>query len=217
MRKHIFEFHNIMSTSNKLSRSCLATIVPYFKLSPLVVLFGYLDRAFGLYLPTFNLIMKYTYGDEFAATGKNIYRKHCLRVRQKMLDTHREANYLEFNVKEGWEPLCKFLDRPVPTNVEGRPKPFPRVNDRTVFGEIFDERLAMLLKRMIWMGVACLIPTVAILGGSWWRSFNWTDWSIVMFCYSHSRIRTPKTEIVHFNLTRSVAAENLLEGFMLSI
>jgi len=31
---------------------------------------------------------------------------------------------LVFNVKEGWEPLCKFLDRPIP-NI-----PFPHVNDR---------------------------------------------------------------------------------------
>ncbi|MCG8350818.1 MAG: hypothetical protein MI924_23855 [Chloroflexales bacterium] len=32
---------------------------------------------------------------------------------------------LVYNVKEGWEPLCAFLDVPVPN------KPFPHVNDRT--------------------------------------------------------------------------------------
>ncbi len=31
---------------------------------------------------------------------------------------------LVFDVKEGWEPLCKFLDVPVPD------EPFPRVNDK---------------------------------------------------------------------------------------
>ena len=31
---------------------------------------------------------------------------------------------LVFDVKEGWEPLCKFLDLPVPE------EPFPKVNDR---------------------------------------------------------------------------------------
>ena len=30
---------------------------------------------------------------------------------------------LTFNVKEGWEPLCKFLGKPVPST------PFPRMND----------------------------------------------------------------------------------------
>lgn len=31
---------------------------------------------------------------------------------------------LIFNVKEGWEPLCRFLEVPVPNT------PFPHVNDR---------------------------------------------------------------------------------------
>lgn len=34
---------------------------------------------------------------------------------------------LVMNVKEGWEPLCRFLGVPVP------PEPFPRVNDRQAF------------------------------------------------------------------------------------
>lgn len=33
---------------------------------------------------------------------------------------------LEFNGKEGWEPLCDFLGKPVPDT------PFPHVNDRVV-------------------------------------------------------------------------------------
>ncbi|CAB4066604.1 unnamed protein product [Lepeophtheirus salmonis] len=35
-----------------------------------------------------------------------------------------EEQLLIFDVRQGWEPLCKFLDRPIP-NV-----PFPRANDR---------------------------------------------------------------------------------------
>lgn len=34
---------------------------------------------------------------------------------------------LEYEVKEGWEPLCDFLDVPVPD------EPFPRANTREVF------------------------------------------------------------------------------------
>jgi len=33
---------------------------------------------------------------------------------------------LEFNVKQGWEPLCAFLGKPVPA------QPFPHINDRVV-------------------------------------------------------------------------------------
>ncbi len=36
---------------------------------------------------------------------------------------------LVYQVKQGWEPLCEFLDKPVPD------KPFPRTNDR---GEFWD-------------------------------------------------------------------------------
>jgi hypothetical protein len=38
---------------------------------------------------------------------------------------------LVFDVAQGWEPLCAFLDRPVPNS------PFPRRNDRTEFWENF--------------------------------------------------------------------------------
>lgn len=34
---------------------------------------------------------------------------------------------LTFNVKEGWEPLCKYLGKPVPAH------PFPRMNDADAF------------------------------------------------------------------------------------
>lgn len=34
---------------------------------------------------------------------------------------------LVFHVKEGWKPLCEFLDRPIPD------QPFPRTNDSKEF------------------------------------------------------------------------------------
>lgn len=37
------------------------------------------------------------------------------------------SQLLVYQVKEGWEPLCAFLDAPVPDD------PFPRTNDRTEF------------------------------------------------------------------------------------
>lgn len=43
---------------------------------------------------------------------------------QFVIDTVPADRLLIFNVKEGWEPLCKFLNIPTP---EG---PFPHINDR---------------------------------------------------------------------------------------
>jgi hypothetical protein len=37
---------------------------------------------------------------------------------------------LVYRVKEGWEPLCRFLGKPVPH------EPFPRTNDQTEFWEL---------------------------------------------------------------------------------
>ena len=39
-----------------------------------------------------------------------------------------------FNVKDGWEPLCKALDVPVPKD-----QPFPRLNDAKAFGNVFED------------------------------------------------------------------------------
>jgi hypothetical protein len=43
---------------------------------------------------------------------------------------------LVFDVKEGWEPLCRFLDVPVPD------KPFPRLNDTDAFRTRVQENMA---------------------------------------------------------------------------
>jgi hypothetical protein len=39
------------------------------------------------------------------------------------------ARLLEFEVSDGWEPLCAFLGAPVPD------EPFPRTNERENFGD----------------------------------------------------------------------------------
>jgi len=52
-----------------------------------------------------------------------IYEKHNAEVR-RVIPADR---LLEYNVSEGWEPLCKFLGKPVPE------APFPRVNSTDEF------------------------------------------------------------------------------------
>jgi hypothetical protein len=45
---------------------------------------------------------------------------------------------LMWEVKEGWEPLCRFLDVPAPNT------PFPRLNDGEAFREQFLRRVLRL-------------------------------------------------------------------------
>jgi hypothetical protein len=54
-----------------------------------------------------------------------VYRDYYASVREEAAKRGREV--LEFKAEDGWEPLCKFLGKPVPD------KPFPRSNEKSVF------------------------------------------------------------------------------------
>jgi len=53
-------------------------------------------------------------------------KEHCIRIFEKHNDRVREVvpkgRLLEYDVRQGWEPLCEFLKVPVPG------KPFPHLN-----------------------------------------------------------------------------------------
>lgn len=53
-----------------------------------------------------------------------IFERHNEEVRRRV----PAERLLVYEVKEGWEPLCRFLDVPVPVD-----KPFPRLNDTAEF------------------------------------------------------------------------------------
>src|SRR5208282_187709 len=48
-----------------------------------------------------------------------VFKRHS----QEVSDTIDPARLLVFDVREGWAPLCRFLEVPVPS------EPFPRLND----------------------------------------------------------------------------------------
>ncbi len=48
--------------------------------------------------------------------------------KEEVIATVPPERLLVFEAKQGWEPLCKFLDVPVPTD-----GPYPRVNDTAAF------------------------------------------------------------------------------------
>lgn len=57
--------------------------------------------------------------------AKTVYEKWNEEVKKNVPD----ERLLVFNVKEGWPPLCRFLQVPVPD------APFPRANDRESFNK----------------------------------------------------------------------------------
>jgi len=67
--------------------------------------------------------------------GRTLDKESALAAFRKRTDDVRAAipseRLLIFDVAEGWEPLCRFLDVPVPN------EPFPRLNSTTEFWENF--------------------------------------------------------------------------------
>jgi Sulfotransferase domain len=66
-------------------------------------------------------ILKDTFDNRFEdkAHAIEVFKRHNQEVR----DTIDPSRLLEFDVRQGWEPLCRFLEVPVPSD------PFPRLND----------------------------------------------------------------------------------------
>jgi len=67
---------------------------------------------------------------------------------------------LVWEVKEGWAPLCKFLDLPVPDS------PFPRVND----SEMFD-RTRKIFLILSWFFIV-ILPAAMVLGAYYFNLFT---------------------------------------------
>ncbi|GAA4242133.1 sulfotransferase family protein [Actinomadura meridiana] len=67
-------------------------------------------------------------------------RDHALDIFTEHADTVRRTiapeRLLEFQVSDGWEPLCAFLGVPVPD------EPFPHANDREQFGVWIEELMS---------------------------------------------------------------------------
>jgi hypothetical protein len=66
-----------------------------------------------------------------------VFADHVAAVKQAI----PPDRLLVFDVKEGWEPLCRFLDVPVPD------EPFPRVNDSANFDRINRDMMRRMLMR----------------------------------------------------------------------
>ena len=71
-------------------------------------------NPFTLFSPSENAL-KVNFNE---AQMKKKYRSHNIYVTARV----KPSNILHFNVKDGWEPLCNFLERPIPNFA------FPKVN-----------------------------------------------------------------------------------------
>jgi len=73
---------------------------------------------------------------------------------ERVKSTVPPEKLLIFDVKEGWEPLCKFLNVPVPD------EPFPNVNDK--------EEINRNMEKIIYFCYVCqILRAVLVVGGCW--------------------------------------------------
>ena len=83
--------------------------------------------------------------------AKRVYRDIFARIRRIV----PEERKLEFQLEEGWEPLCKFLRKEIPD------EPFPRIHER----ETWVERVYLLRRLAIRRVIRRLMPyTLAFVG-----------------------------------------------------
>ncbi len=90
-------------------------------------------RVAPVFMYNNKLIWKGQFEGKFADRefAMEVFRRHEAHIREVV----PPEQLLWFDVKDGWEPLCSFLQVPVPTD------PFPRANQRDEFNAKMDKLL----------------------------------------------------------------------------
>ena len=112
-------------------------------------------------LAKYALIPNSAYFDAWRANAKSAYRAHNEKIKRI---TPKERLLL-FQLDQGWEPLCKFLDKPIPD------VPFPKVNETTAVQEKINLYIAQSYKRTLVNFLRRAVPVVVVLLATlmWWR------------------------------------------------
>jgi Sulfotransferase domain len=81
----------------------------------------------------------------------DVFNQHIDRVQMSV----PQGQLLVYDVREGWGPLCKFLELPIPVG-----KPFPHLNDAAEF-QARIKRIALIF-RMIGYGAMALVGLILV-------------------------------------------------------
>ena len=126
--------------------------------SPLLYFIGFFDtELMGKWTPMTRAIFKGVFDNDFKRNGKAVYREQYEMVRRLV----PKDQLLEFQIGEGWDRLCDFLE-------VDKPKfEYPRTNEGAAFKERNWLRFKMACQRgaprMAWC--SALVVTGAAVGG----------------------------------------------------
>ena len=93
--------------------------------------------------------------DQVRVRSRNAYRHHYRDVREMV----PKERLLDFKPKDGWEPLCAFLGKPVPDS------PFPHENDTQANTQGFAELAQIGLRRIV-KNVIMVITIIGVPAGA---------------------------------------------------
>jgi len=116
-------------------------------------------------IPKPGMLYKHTFLNNHPEEGRKGYLEHNEMVRRLAKENGRE--FLEFNVKEGWGPLCQFL------GVEEPEEPFPRVNDTKTWQEFVAKTKKEAAARMLG-NLGKVVATVRMVGLGVWMAMKKT-------------------------------------------
>ncbi|KAJ0305985.1 hypothetical protein COL516b_005098 [Colletotrichum fioriniae] len=110
--------------------------------------------------------LKYTFGadtkKEVLEKARDGYRTHYATIRRET----PPDRLLNYNLRDGWEPLCGFLGKPIPD------VPFPHVNDHDAYHEklhiIIRKGAVAFVRKATWVVISGLIGVVAY-------NFRWRE------------------------------------------
>lgn len=86
------------------------------------------------------------------AVAKRKYEEYY----ENIINTVPPERTLIYDIQSGWEPLCKFLDKPVPD------KPFPRVNEKAEHDKSAKERTRKVMMAFYKVLAPVLIAGIAV-------------------------------------------------------
>ena len=100
--------------------------------------------------------------------ARKVYEKHYEEVREVVRQQDQGQNnskLLEYDVKDGWGPLCEFLEVSVPEVA------FPKGNEKKVFVKRFEKALVLTLvaifKRSVFVLASCWAVVLVIRSRLW--------------------------------------------------
>jgi hypothetical protein len=100
--------------------------------------------------PVLQRIYAYTPLGNFPSEGRGWYKAYNENIRESA----KGKQFLEYNVKEGWGPLCKFL------NVEEPQIAYPRVNDTKAWLDYLESKKMQPLLELLGKAGKVLVPLV---------------------------------------------------------